>query len=144
MVQKSNTKRQPAVKKLKTPDKGNSPRNENASLTMLSNVCGDIIEEESKDTKEEIVSTKITAATPTSCMICLTLTTMTSSRIRKIRGRGSRKKTRRVETLPTDLTNKTTPVLTGTQQMGSKKEERKRRKRRSSRQRKKRTIQRRV
>ena len=47
------------------------------------------------------------------------------------RERGSRKRTRRVETHSTDSTNKETPILNGTQQMGSFKEERKRRKRRS-------------
>ena len=45
----------------------------------------------------------------------------------------------RDETRPTDLTIKTTPKLTGTQQMGSKKEERKR-KRRSCHQTKKRLV----
>ena len=39
--------------------------------------------------------------------------------------RGSRKRTRRVEMHPTDLTNKTTPILTGTQQMGSKQKQKK-------------------
>ena len=33
---------------------GDRPRNENASLTMLFDVCGDIIGEESKAAKEEI------------------------------------------------------------------------------------------
>jgi hypothetical protein len=85
-----------------------------------------------KTPKKRLVSMKITAATTTYWMICLTPT--------KIRGRGSRNRTMIVETRPKDLTNKTAPVLAGTQQMGSKKEERKRRKSRSSRQMKKRTI----
>ncbi len=44
MVQNSDTKGQPTIKKLKTLDKGDSPRNKNYSFTMLSNVCSDVIE----------------------------------------------------------------------------------------------------
>ena len=51
---KERHKKTASSKKLETPDKGNSPRNKNDSLTMLSNVCGDMIEEESEDTEEEI------------------------------------------------------------------------------------------
>ena len=36
---KDRHKKTASSKKLETPDKGNSPQNENASLTMLSNVC---------------------------------------------------------------------------------------------------------
>ena len=50
---KQQHKKTASRKKLKTPDKGDSPWNENASLTMLSNVCGNIIGEESKDAKED-------------------------------------------------------------------------------------------
>jgi hypothetical protein len=50
---KQGHKKTASRKKLKTPDKGDSPRNKNTSLTMLSNDCGDIIGEESKDAEED-------------------------------------------------------------------------------------------
>jgi hypothetical protein len=51
---KEQHKKKASRKKLKTPDKGDSPQNKNVNLTMLSNVCGDVIEGDLEDTKEEI------------------------------------------------------------------------------------------
>ena len=47
-------KKRTSHNKQKTPDKGNSPDNGQANLNILSSVCGDIIDEESNDDKEEI------------------------------------------------------------------------------------------
>jgi hypothetical protein len=98
----------------------------NASFTMLSNVCGDIIGEEPKDTEEEI---SVNEDSVGNNIFPTDLLTIFWTKMRVCR----------MENLTT-MTSSTTPILTGTQQMGPKKEERKRRKRRSICQTKKRLV----
>jgi len=47
-------KKRTSHSKQKTPDKGDSPHDENSNLNILSSVCGDIIEEKLNDDEEEI------------------------------------------------------------------------------------------
>jgi hypothetical protein len=51
---KQRQKKKAGRNKLKTQDKGDSPRNKNNNLTMLSKVCGDVIGGKSEYTDKEI------------------------------------------------------------------------------------------